>query len=193
MIDRKSLYILIAVFLFSFSLSQKIDSFKIKRKQKNTSILESYKLGKKYKYLSLFPSLSYDIINKSFNVGLSLSNFTNYMQQRQRNKIELASLEQKLNEKLEKEMEDIFLKIDAFFIEKKSLKNDLKAFKIDSLLFDIKQKKHENHEITTEDFLREKRAFFLKRNALKKRRLKLKLEAKKINLKIKSDTVSASL
>lgn len=97
--------------------------------KKTDSIINLYKQKSDYKYLNLLPSVSYDIKNNSINAGFSLSSLSNYYQQRHRNKIQLAQLEQRLNEKTENKLNKLLLEIEQFNFYKETLKNSIQLFK----------------------------------------------------------------
>lgn len=170
-----------------------IKDFRKKIIIKNDSIIESYKFKKSNQYLTLLPNINYDALNNTFNVGVSFSNFANYFQQRKRNQIELAKLQNSLNEKLSNDIDKINIEIELFQIEFRSLKNDIELFKIEKDLFVISQGKYGNGEITTEDFLKIKKLFLVQKNNLKDKLLKLRLKAYKISIKTKSEFLTNSL
>ena len=155
--------------------------------------LELYEDKNKYKYLVLLPSLNYDPLQKSFTIGFSLNGLSNYIQQRKRNKIQLKQLEISLKENLKKETEKISFEIESFDIEKNSIKESLIIFDLDHKLFAINKGKYNNSEISTEDFLKLKQQYLKQKLLLKSRLYKLQLNAKKIESKIKSDTLTVSL
>ena len=51
-------------------------------------LLSEFKNNNVKKWLSIIPDIGYDINNHSFTVGLSLSQFTNHLMHKQKNKIE---------------------------------------------------------------------------------------------------------
>ena len=183
--------LLVCLAVHSGSFGQEL--FKQEQLNKIDSTLKLYKDKNKYKYLNLLPHVNYNLSNNSFNVGFSLTGLSNYYQQKQRNKIQLAQLEVRLKEKLDNDLEKLNLKIEAFNIDYITLKNSINLFKIDFDLFEISKGKYANNEITTEDFLKFKQTFLYKKNNLKKNLLKLQLKAKTISLKTKSDLSQKSL
>lgn len=169
------------------------ERFKESLDKKNDSIIETYDLKNKHKYLSLIPSVSYDALNNSVNVGLNLSNFSNYFQQRHRSKIEVARLKVQLEEKAQREVENLQNEIEDFRINFLILENKINLFSIDFDLFKIQKGKYENAEITIEDFLIKKKSFLTAREQLKVDLIKLQNEASSIYKKTKSDTLTVSL
>ena len=158
--------------------------YKQEQLQKIDSTVNSYKLKDKYKYLNLLPNVSYDAFNNAFNVGFSLTGLANYYQQRQRNKIELAQLENRLKERLENDIEKINLEVEVFLLDCDMLKSEIDLFEIDHDLFTITKGKYDNKEITTEEYLKLKRSYLKAKQNLKTRALRLRIKAALINEKI---------
>ena len=169
---------------------QKYDSI---LKYRNNLTLNQFSEKNSLKWLSIIPSLNYDIDSETFNVGISFSNFSRYYQQKQRNKIQLAQLETRLEEKLSNDLEKLELRIESFKIDYDILKNKIDLFKFEFDLFQISKGKYSNNEITSEEFLTLKINYFTKKNNLKNSLLKLELKAKAIQQKTKSDTLLVSL
>jgi hypothetical protein len=164
-----------------------------KEQQKIDSTLLLYQEKDKYKILNLLPSVNYDALNNSFNVGFSLTGLANYYQQKRRNQIELAKLENSLSERLENKIEKLDLENAAIKAAINSLENEALVFEIDVQLYEISRGKYKNAEITTEDFLKLKKVYLTRKNSLKNKLSKLLLKAKKIELKTKNDFLSKSV
>ena len=116
------------------SKSQKIDSLINFNADKN-----------KLQYLALLPSLNYNFLESNFSVGISISNLSNYYQNKQRNKIELERLKFQLEEKkendlfkLEKEYELI---LDTYDILKLELDNTTLTKEIFNLIAKLDKNK----------------------------------------------------
>lgn len=150
------------------------------------SIISSYKEKEKLKILNLLPSISFDAINTSFNISFSLSSLSNYYQNKHRNKIELAKLEQTLKDQLKNDLEKIDLKIEEYYYKEELLATKIELFKIDFDLFQIKKGKYENAEITIEDFLTFKKSYLTKKNNLKSELFRLDFLIKKLKNKIQT-------
>jgi hypothetical protein len=161
-----------------------------KEQHKIDSTLLLYQQKDKYKFLNLLPSVNYDALNNSFNVGFSLTGLANYYQQKRRNQIELAKLENSLSERLENKIEKLDLEKAAIKAALNSLENEALVFEIDVQLYEISKGKYKNAEITTEDFLKLKKVYLTRKNSLKNKLSKLLLKAKKIELKSKNDFLS---
>lgn len=168
------------IFLFvdSFCQTNEFDmvKFQTNKKEKNDSILNIYKVNNKYKYLNLLPSVNYDVINKSINIGFSLSNLSNYFQNKHRNKIELLKIETQLNDNLNNKIERLELEIEILKNLTNSYKKEIEIFEIDKKLFEISEGKYMNSEISIEEYLKKKQEFLIKKN---------KLEVKKSTINIK--------
>ena len=124
------------------SKSQKIDS------------LMNFKLDKnKLQYLAVLPSLNYNFVDKNFNVGISLSNLSNFYQNKQRNKIELERLKLQLNEKKENDMLQLEEAFESIKDEYDILKLEIENTTLTTEIFNLKKKQYENNKITLEDWL----------------------------------------
>lgn len=124
------------------SKSQKIDS------------LVNFKLDKnKLQYLAVLPSLNYNFVDKNFNVGISLSNLSNFYQNKQRNKIELERLKLQLNEKKENDMLQLEEAFESIKDEYDILKLEIENTTLTTEIFNLKKKQYENNKITLEDWL----------------------------------------
>lgn len=179
-ISRSCVVILfLCLAVHSGSYSQEL-LFKKTELKKIDSVLEIYKTKDKYKYLNLLPSVNYDLLNNSFNVGFSLNGLSNYYQNKRRNKIELKKLETTLKANLSEEIQRKKEKTEAFKIELEILKNEINLFKIDFDLFQISKGKYKANEITTEEFLKLKKAYFSKKNSLKTKYLRQKIKLQNI-------------
>lgn len=148
------------------------------------SILNIYQENENLKFLSFLPSINYDALNNSFNVGISISNISTFIQNRKRNKIELARLEADLNNQADQDFQKIEFEIMNFRQDLNEFLFELRNLEIYGQLFEIQIGKHKAGEITTEDFLKEKLDFTQKLNSYLNKIERLKIVATKINLKI---------
>lgn len=190
----KSYFIFILLnFISTFSHAQILEAYQESKSIEIDSLIGAYSQTDKLKYLSLLPSISYDALNNAFNVGFSLNNLSVYFQNKQRNKIELARLEQSLHEELANDLDNLSLEIETFETEKEILKSEIELFKYDFDLFEISRGKYQNNEISSEEFIKLKRDFLSKKNSLKTAVLKLKLKEEKIFIKTKSADRESSL
>lgn len=167
--------------------------FENSQKIKIDSTINFYSNQQKKSWLNLLPSFNYNLKNQSFNVGISLNSFAQFYQQKQRNKIEVAKLEQTLNTRFETKLEKLNLSIEKFFFDYEILKNKIEIFKVDFDLFHITKGKYTNSEITTEQFLQHKKTFLINKKHLKSEFFKLQFSAKKINIISKNTSILDSI
>lgn len=125
-----------------------------KNKTRKIDSLVSFNTDKnKLQYLALLPSVNYNFLDNNFNVGISISNLSNFYQNKQRNKIELEKLRFQLIEKKENDLlkleEEYELIQDTYDILKLELENTTLTTEI----FNLKKKQYENNKITLEDWL----------------------------------------
>lgn len=74
------------------------------KNQKIDSLISFNSDKNKLQYLALLLSLNYNFLESNFSVGISISNLSNFYQNKQRNKIELERLKLQLNEKKENDL-----------------------------------------------------------------------------------------
>jgi len=128
-------------------------NFKKLQLQKIDSVINFNTEKNKYKYLALMPSISYDALNSSVNVGVSISNLSNYFQQKQRNKIELEKLRFQLLEKQEKEIENLTNKYELLLNEFDFVKIEIQNSKIEDEIFNLKKEQYDHNKLTLEEWL----------------------------------------
>lgn len=157
---KKIKLILLNIMLLKFSLiaigQNKNPLLSVIEKNKNQKIdsLIGFNTDKnKLEYLAVLPSINYNFLDNSFNVGVSISNLANFYQNKQRNKIELERLKFQLTEKKENELlgleKEYELIIDTFEILKLEFDNTALTMEI----FNLKKTQYENNKITLEDWL----------------------------------------
>jgi len=141
----------LAVFNTSHMRGQTLNDFKERQLSEIDTSLSNLETPKGLKYLSLAPSVSYSV-NTGVNVGISFSNISNFIQQKHRNKIEKAKLENQLLENLEseifkaKETEiEILNSFEKAAFEVVILKEQFELFKLNQVKF-------ESQEITFSEF-----------------------------------------
>jgi hypothetical protein len=182
---QKTPYLFLLSLVFSFGLfSQAL--FKEKGLKKIDSTMQLYETQQKKTWLNLVPNLNYDLKNKSFNIGFSINSLSLFYQQKQRNEIELAKLNESLISKLETNTNRLSLIYEQFEYEKETLKRNINIYKIDFDLFQISKGKYKNGEIATEDFLKLKKSYLKQQNQIQLQLFKLKKIANKIYEKEKN-------
>lgn len=154
---------------------QKIDSLTSLNKEK-------YSL----KYLSLLPSLNYDLKNNSFGVGVSFSNIATFLQQSKRNQIEVQKLKFQLVqafdlqlEKLENEYNQIQNSFEIIQLENEN-------FSLSKELFNLKKSQYENNKIPLETWLAVQESHKSKSASLVAKSKSVAAKMKAFELKIKS-------
>lgn len=136
--------------------AQDLEAFQNERLNNIDSIINGYKDVQVKPVLSLLPDVGYNALDGSFNVGISVSNISTFFQRRNRNNIEIQQLRSNLIEKLEKEVEQIRLKILELENEESQQDLILKRFYMQVQLFEIQEGKKKAGEITTEDYIKSK-------------------------------------
>lgn len=145
--------VLNSTLVLSQSKIEALDKINQRQDQKIDSLINFNTDKKKLEYLSVLPSVNYDFLANTFSVGISISNLSNFYQNKQRNRIELERLKFQLLEKkendllvLEKEYELIQ---DAYAVLKLELENTSLVKEI----YNLKKSQYENNKITLEDWL----------------------------------------
>ena len=144
-------YVYLAVFSIQALQGQNLSSYKNNQKTKIDSTLNEYKNNNKKGFLSLLPSVNYNFMTGA-SVGFNLSNFINYNQTKQRNKIELKRLEFQLQTSLKNEINQAELKEQEIFNIYNSIKIELEILKEKFDLFKIISSQYENNEIPLSTF-----------------------------------------
>lgn len=125
-----------------------------KNKNKKIDSLISFNTDKnKLQYLAVLPSINYDFLEKTFNVGISLSNLSNFYQNKQRNKIELEKLKFQLIEKKENDLFELQKEYELILDTYEVLKLELDNTTLTKEIFNLKKAQYENNKITLEDWL----------------------------------------
>ena len=124
------------------SKSQKIDSLINFNADKN-----------KLQYLALLPSLNYNFLESNFSVGISISNLSNYYQNKQRNKIELERLKFQLEEKKENDLFKLEKEYELILDTYEILKLELDNTTLTKEIFNLKKAQYDNNKITLEEWL----------------------------------------
>lgn len=153
---RQRLIYLISIFCIFNASGQTLEEIE---KAKNDSILIQFQEKDDLKYLALLPTVGYDALNSSFTIGFNISQFSNYLQTRRRNRIEIAQLETLLNSRSLERIEKIAAREEKYLIDYQQFELLLISLQIQEQLFEISQGKYKSNEISTEQFLSSKLAF----------------------------------
>nr|WP_181716100.1 hypothetical protein [Flavobacterium sp.] len=127
--------------------------------QKIDSLLNFNTDKNKLQYLAVLPSISYDFFENSFNVGISLSNLSNFYQTKHRNKIELEKLKFQLLEKKENDLFTLEKEYELILDTYEILKLELDNTTLTKEIFNLKKAQYENNKITLEDWLNVQKNF----------------------------------
>lgn len=151
--------------------AQNLDSLLIDYQLKEISqineICDSQKLNEKSKWLNLLPSVSYSATGNTFSVGINLNSFSNYFQQKKRNKIEIEKLRTQLLQRLDAQILQLNQKINDYFTQSALLQIENEKLRIAKELHQINRKKYENNQITHVAFLNSKASFLNAKKSFK--------------------------
>jgi len=175
-----SFSLLLSINIFSQNIENKILKYKIFRDQINDSIIFLTKEKNKLFYLNFLPSVSYNFLDNSFNAGINLSSFTNYFQQKNRNKIEREKLRLSLTEKLDNEILKIIQEAELLQQDSINIFSDTISVYLLNELKQIKDNQFKNNQLIVEDYNQflqmyhakinnlnaQKQAYFLRRKNL---------------------------
>ena len=152
--------ILLNILLFQFSPSTVaqppppgINTYEMSQNQKIDSLINFNTEKSKFQFLAVLPSVNYNFLDNTLNLGISLSNLSTYYQTRHRNKIELQKLKFQLIERKEKNISALEkeheLLIDSYDI----LKLESDNFSLTKEIFLLKKAQYENNKIDLEAWL----------------------------------------
>jgi hypothetical protein len=155
--------------------SQKIDSLISFNSDKN-----------KLQYLALLPSLNYNFLESNFSVGISISNLSNFYQNKQRNKIELERLKLQLNEKKDNDLFKLETEYELILDTYEILNLELENTTLTTEIFNLKKAQYENNKITLEDWLNVQKNFQDRNLVIFAKRKNISSKMKRFEAKIKS-------
>lgn len=121
--------------------------------EKIDSVIKKYDEKDKLKYLSILPNLSYNLKQNVFNVGISLSNLSNYYQTKKRNEIEMEKLHFQLIENKNNSIDNFSIEYESITNTYEVLRLELDNRKISEELFNLKKSQYVNNKITLETWL----------------------------------------
>jgi hypothetical protein len=162
--------------------SQKIDSLINFNTDKN-----------KLQYLAVLPSVNYDFLENKFNLGISLSNLSNYYQNKQRNKIELEKLKFQLIEKKENDLLELEKEYELILDTYEILKLELDNTTLTKEIFNLKKSQYENNKITLEDWLNVQKNHQDRNLVILAKRKSLISKMKQFEVKIKTPSFKKEL
>lgn len=158
-----------------------------KDKNKKIDSLIGFNTDKnKLEYLAVLPSINYNFLDNTFNVGVSLSNLANFYQNKQRNKIELERLKFQLTEKKENDLFELEKEYELILDTYEVLKLELDNTTLTKEIFNLKKAQYENNKITLEDWLNVQKNFQDRNLVLFAKRKNLISKMKQFEIKVKS-------
>jgi hypothetical protein len=179
--------------LFSQSTDTIFHNFKKIELHKIDSVVNFNTEKNKYKYLALMPSVSYDVLNSSFNVGVNVANLSNYFQQKQRTKIELEKLRFQLLQQQQDEIENLGNKYELLINDFEFLKIEIQNSVLDQELFNLKKAQYDNNKINLEEWLNIQKNHQNASLLLFAKRKNLMTRMKQFQLKIKNSCLEQEL
>lgn len=158
MADRKTYLLNLSLFIYTaFVYGQSNNPLFVKideaKTQRIDSLIKFNTDENKLQYLAVLPSVSYNFFEKTFNVGISLSNLSTFYQNKQRNKIELERLKFQLNEKKDNDLLSLENEYSLILDTYEILKLELDNTTLTKEIFNLKKEQYENNKITLEDWL----------------------------------------
>jgi hypothetical protein len=145
------------------SLLLAVDSLVLQRKLCD---LNELKAKSKYNFLNYMPSLGYDFLNNRPLITYNVSEIARLMNDKQKKKFEVSSLEQRSNvdlQKLHKNISILYYRLSDLF----SLYYiELEIYKYNSELYTFDLKRYRNNEITLEEFFKSEILILEKRKEL---------------------------
>jgi hypothetical protein len=121
--------------------------------QKIDSLINFNTDKNKLQYLAVLPSINYNFLDNTFNLGISLSNLSTFYQNKQRNKVELERLKFQLTEKKENDLLELEKEYELIIDTYEVLKLELDNTTLTKEIFNLKKSQYENNKITLEDWL----------------------------------------
>jgi hypothetical protein len=152
-----NLFLIINALAWTTVFSQSNESFlkEVEKDKKNRidSLLNFNSEKQKLEYLALLPNLNYNFFEKSFNVGISISNLAGFYQTKHRNKIEIERLKFQMDQKLESDLQYIEKEYELILDTYEVLSLELGNTTLTTEIFNLKKAQYENNKITLEDWL----------------------------------------
>lgn len=165
------------------SLFETIEKIKT---QKIDSLINFNSDKNKLQYLALLPSLNYNFLESNFSVGISISNLSNFYQNKQRNKIELERLKLQLLEKKDNDLFKLATEYELILDTYEILILELNNTTLTKEIFNLKKAQYENNKITLEDWLNVQKNFQDRNLVILAKHKNINSKMKNFELKIKS-------
>ncbi len=152
--------ILLNILLVQFSTStlaqatiHPLSTLEKKQDQKIDSLISFNTEKNKLQYLAVLPSVNYNLLDNTFNLGVSFSNLSTFYQNRHRNKIELQKLKFQLIERKEKNISALEKEHEILIDSYDVFKLDSENFSLTKEIFYLKKAQYENNKIDLETWL----------------------------------------
>ena len=178
--------LLFGVFSFGQNKNSVLSEVEKYKTQKIDSLIGFNTDRNKLEYLAVLPSINYNFLDNTFNVGVSLSNLANFYQNKQRNKIELERLKFQLTEKKENDLFELDKEYELIRDTYEVLKLELDNTTLTKEIFNLKKAQYENNKITLEDWLNVQKNNQDRNLVLFAKRKNLISKMKQFEIKVKS-------
>jgi hypothetical protein len=185
-ISLNILLLLNSIFVFGQNKNAVFSEVEKYKNQKIDSLIGFNTDKNKLEYLAVLPSINYNFLDNTFNVGVSLSNLANFYQNKQRNKIELERLKFQLTEKKENDLFELEKEYELIQDTYEVLKLELDNTTLTTEIFNLKKAQYENNKITLEDWLNVQKNFQDRNLVLFAKRKNLISKMKQFEIKVKS-------
>jgi len=168
-------------------------NFEKNHNQRIDSLIQFNSDKNKLEYLAVLPSVNYNFFEKTFNVGVSLSNLASFYQNKQRNKVELERLRFQLTEKKENDLFNLEKEYELIQDTYEILKLELDNTSLSMEIFNLKKAQYENNKITLEDWLNVQKNNQDRNLVIFAKRKNLISKMKQFEMKIKSNCFKKEL
>jgi hypothetical protein len=174
------------IFVFGQNKNTILYEVEKSKNQKIDSLIGFNTDKNKLEYLAVLPTVNYNFLDNTFNVGVSLSNLANFYQNKQRNKIELERLKFQLTEKKENDLFELEKEYELIRDTYEVLKLELDNTTLTIEIFNLKKAQYENNKITLEEWLNVQKNNQDRNLVLFAKRKNLVSKMKQFEVKVKS-------
>lgn len=154
--------------------------------QKIDSLINFNTETNKLQYLALLPSVNYNFLDNTLNLGISVSNLSSYYQNKQRNKIELQKLKFQLIEKKENDILSLEKEYELLIDSSDILKLELENSSLTNEIFELKKAQYENNKINLEEWLNVQKSYQDRKLAILVKSKRLISKMKQFEIKIQN-------
>lgn len=182
----KFIFMFFCIILFNSQLHSQtsqnyaIQDYKYSEIEKIENIISQIQDKKSLGYLNLLPNISYNhnpINNNHYiSIGINLNSFTNYFQQKHRNKIEVQKIKNSLLERLSVKINRLENEYEKITLDIENLKFEASNLELVTKIYELKKTQYENNKINLEswlkiqlDYNKQKRQIKNKKNSIKRR------------------------